>query len=221
MLAEDMKQESIAADLIKANLVKSLMGQLKILLERDLQDLNRKEKILKSKVSYKKMTKYANRTGARMIPFSAKLTKEQMKELGKQCKKNYIAFAAMKNKTVNTDGSYNYSIIIFEKDAAMFRDIQEKMLKEKMDIDKQEETGNGDPSAVNEQTGEDNKKEKKEEKKEENALEENKNSGRQDPMPMRQWEKAVEKRKEASVVNEGMEQVREHIHAAKNKARGI
>lgn len=150
MLAEEMRQGNHVSDLVKI-----LLGQLKMLLERDLRDASRKEKVLKSKVSHKKLAAYANKHGARRIPFSAKLTKEQMKELSKKCKKYNIPFAAMKNKTANADGSYDYSIIILEKDAAMFRHIQEQMIKEKMDIDKvQEEIINGDPSAVNEQMGE-------------------------------------------------------------------
>lgn len=150
MLAEEMHQGNPVNDLVKI-----LLGQLKMLLERDLRDANRREKILKSRVSHKKLTEYANRHGARRIPFSAKLTMEQMKELSRQCKKNNIAFAAMRNKTMNADGSYDYSIIILEKDAAMFRNIQEQMLKDKLDLDKvQEEIINGDLSAVNKQMSE-------------------------------------------------------------------
>lgn len=150
MLAEEMHQGSPVTGLVKI-----LLGQLRVLLERDLRDANRKEKILKSRVSYKKMTEYANRHGARRIPFSAKLTKEQMKELSKRCKQHEIAFSAMKNKSPNADGSYDYAIIIFEKDAAMFRYIQEQMIKEKLDINKvQEEIINGDPSSVNKQMNE-------------------------------------------------------------------
>lgn len=150
MLAEEMHQGNPVNDLVKI-----LLGQLKMLLERDMRDANRREKILKSRVSQKKLTEYANRHGARRIPFSAKLTKEQMKELSRQCKKNNIAFAAMRNKTMNADSSYDYSIIILEKDAAMFRKIQEQMLKDKLDIDKmQEEIVNGDPSSANKQMNE-------------------------------------------------------------------
>ncbi len=150
MLVEEIRQGNPVIDIVKI-----LAGQIKMLLERDMRDANRKEKVLKSRVSHKKLTEYANRHGARRIPFGAKLTKSQMKELSRQCKKNSVMFSAMKNKTPNADGSYDYTIIILEKDAAMFRRIQEQMLKEKLDMDKiQEELINGDPSAANEQMGE-------------------------------------------------------------------
>lgn len=104
---------------------------------------------LKARISYKRMRKYAEKTHSTMMAAECKFTKEQMQEFSKLAKRYKIPFTAMKKKTPNQDGSYDYQLIYRDRDIEILKMIQAEMLRNKLERDKAKEAILEDPESFN------------------------------------------------------------------------